>query len=84
MPMSNRTTPVVLQAFAQAFRKFAQVKDRYTITVTNKAHATAIDADSVAVNAPDKIPPKIMTTTKRPGNAAKKAIKTTDHPGNLP
>ena len=28
MPMSNKTTPVVLHALAQAFRKLAQVKDR--------------------------------------------------------
>ena len=42
------------------------------------------EADSVAVKAPDRMPPRMITTTNRPGSAARKALSTATQPGNLP
>ena len=42
------------------------------------------DADSVAVNTPERMPVMMITTTNRPGNDATNDHSTTSHPGNLP
>lgn len=84
MPISSSTTPVVLQALAHAFRKSFQLSDRYTSTVTPSAHSTAVAADSVAVNTPDRMPTRMITTISSPGSAPMKAASTSPQPGKAP
>src|SRR4029453_13107654 len=84
MPISSNTTPVVLQALAQAFRKCSRDNDRYTTVVTSNAHSTAVAADSVAVNMPDRMPPRMMKITSRPGRAAARLRATSCQPAKLP
>ena len=84
MPINSNTTPVVLQAFAQAFKKWVQDKDRYTSTVMSKAHSTAVAADSVAVNTPDRMPTRMIKIMINPGMAAAKLRATSSQPTKAP
>ena len=43
--------------------------------VTKKAHTTAIEADSVAVNTPLKMPPKMMPMVASPHNASTQILR---------
>ena len=48
------------------------------------AHTTATDADSVAVNAPERMPAMMITTTSRPGNDSANERHTMAQPGKVP